>query len=98
MDIFRIEVSRRTDEFLKIAAAIAKEGIFSVEGEVYKRKIENKLPEKLQEWYQKKDLYLMTTKDIGDELFNGDIAAILASDFKSLDKLYRFLWSIRRGV
>jgi len=97
MDIFRTEISRRTDEFLKIAAAIAKDGIFSVEGEAYKRKIENKLPEKLQEWYQKKNLYLMTTSDIGDELFNGNIAVKLASDLKTLDKLYKFLWSIRRA-
>jgi len=94
MDIFRTEISRRSDEFMKIAAAIAKDKIFSVEGEEYKRRIENKLPEKLQEWYQKKNLYLMTTRDIGIELFNGDIAAILASGFKTLDKLYRFLWSI----
>jgi uncharacterized protein (TIGR02453 family) len=95
MDLFRIEMNRRTDEFLKIASAIARDKIFTVEGETYKRKIENKLPEKLQEWYQKKNLYLMTEHDIGKELFNGDIAATLESDFKSLEKLYKFLWSIK---
>jgi len=95
MDLFRIEITKRSDEFLKIASAIAKDGIFSVEGEAYKRKIENKLPEKLQEWYQKKNLYLMTTRDLGKELFNGDIAVKLGSGFKSLERLYKFLWSIK---
>ena len=95
MDLFRAEMTKRTDEFLKIAANIAKAGIFSIEGEAYKKRIENRLPEKLQEWYQKKNLYLMTTTDIGDELFNGDIAAALESGFKSLEKLYKFLWRIK---
>ena len=95
MDIFRSEITKRTDEFMKIASAISRYGIFSVEGESYKRRIENELPEKLQEWYQKKDLYLMTTRDLGEELFNRDISAMLISDFKSLDKLYGFLCSIK---
>jgi len=95
MDLFRQEMIGRDIEFSKIASAISKKGIFSVEGEAYKRKIDNPLPEKLQEWYQKKNLYLMRTCDIGDELFNGEIASILETGFKSLESLYKFLWSIK---
>lgn len=95
MDLFRQEMADSEDEFLKIASSIKKKGIFSVEGEVYKRKIENILPESLQEWYQKKNLYLMKTCDIGDEIFNGEITSILSDGFKSLEALYNFLWRIK---
>jgi len=96
MDLFRNEMTRREDEFLKIVTAISKKKIFTVQGESYKRKIENNLPDILQEWYQKKNLYLMITRNIGDELFNGSIASLLSEGFKSLESLYNFLWSIKQ--
>jgi len=96
MDLFRKEMVLREDEFARIAASISKKGIFSVMGESYKRKIENTLPGNLQEWYQKKNLYLMRTCNIGDEMFNGQIASILTAGFKSLEALYKFLWSIKQ--
>lgn len=95
MDLFRKEIDERADEFAKIASSVRKRGIFSVEGEAYKRKIENSLPESLQEWYQKKNLYLMRTCDIGDEIFSGEIASILTAGFRSLEELYNFLWRIK---
>jgi uncharacterized protein (TIGR02453 family) len=96
MDLFRNEMTERESEFEKIVSSISKKGIFSVQGEAYKRKIENTLSESLQEWYQKKNLYLMCTCEIGDELFDGEIALILSSGFKSLEGLYKFLWSIKQ--
>ena len=98
MDLLRSEIVKREDEFLKISSGITKKGIFTVQGEEYKRKLENTLSDKLQTWYQKKNLYLMRTCDIGDELFNGEIASILAEGFKSLDALYKFLWSVKLRV
>lgn len=98
MDLFRKEIADHADEFLKISSAISGKGIFSVMGESYKRKLENDLPESLQEWYQKKNLYLMRTCDIGDELFNGKVAEVLASGFRSLEKLYHFLWRVKPSV
>jgi len=70
--------------------------MFSLEGEAYKRRIENTLPETLQSWYQKKNLYLMRTCNIGEELFSGEIASILASGFKTLEDLYNFFRGIKR--
>lgn len=98
MDLLRKEMTGREDEFLKIVSSISRKGIFSIMGDSYKRKIENSLPEILQEWYQKKNLYLMRTCDIGDEVFNGEIASILAAGFKSLEALYKFMWSIKTGT
>ena len=95
MDLFRERMVKRGDDFSKIVSSISRKGIFSVEGEAYKRKLENSLPENLQEWYQKKNLYLMHTCNIGDELFSGEITSILSAGFKSLEALYNFLWSIK---
>ncbi len=96
MDRFRKELEVNGDAFRKIAQSISKKGIFSVMGDSYKKRIENSLPEALQEWYQKKNLYLMRTCDIGAEIFNGDIASILAEGFKSLEPLYKFLWRVKQ--
>lgn len=98
MDLFRKQMEVRGDEFIKIASSIAKKDIFSVMGDSYKRKIENTLPDSLQEWYQKKNLYLMRTCEIGDEIFNGEIASILTAGFKSLEALYKFMWCIKTGA
>jgi uncharacterized protein (TIGR02453 family) len=95
MNKYRETISLKRTEFEKITSSISKKGVFTVEGEVYKRKIPNDLPENLQEWYQKKNLYLMCSRDIGDELFTGKIADILIGDFKILEPLYRFLWSLK---
>ncbi len=95
MDRFRAEIIRREREFTKIADSIMRKKLFTVEGESYKRKIENTLPESFQQWYQKKSFYLMRGCDIGDELFSGDITGILIDGFSSLEPLYKFLWSIK---
>ncbi len=98
MDLFRNEMTVREDEFLKIVNSISKKKIFSLEGEAYKREIKNTLPESLQTWYQKKNLYLMRTCEAGEELFNGEIADILSTGFKSLETLYNFFWGIKLNV
>jgi len=95
MDLFRNEMTDRLDEFAKIASSIKKKGIYSVGGDLYKRRLENTLPESMQEWYQRKNLYLMRTSEAGKELFSGEIASILADGFRSLEALYKFLWSIK---
>jgi uncharacterized protein (TIGR02453 family) len=95
MNTYREIISLKRAEFEKIISSISKNGIFTVEGEVYKRKIPNDLPENFQEWYQKKNLYLMCSRDIGDELFTGKIAETLVSGFRILEPLYKFLWSLK---
>ncbi len=95
MDLFRNEMIEREDEFLKIVNSISKKKIFLLEGETYKREIKNELPETLQPWYQKKNLYLMRTCEAGEELFNGEIADILSTGYRSLESLYNFLWGIK---
>jgi uncharacterized protein (DUF2461 family) len=95
MDAFRIKMSSRQAQFEKIHSIIIKKGIFSIEGEAYKRYIPNNLPEKLQVWYQKRNLYLMCTRDSGSELFSAEIADILISGFKSLAPLYKFLMDLK---
>lgn len=96
MNKLREKITANREEFGKIASSLSRKRIFSVEGEVYKRELPNRLPEKFQTWYQRKNLYLMCTRDNGDELFSGKIAEILQTGFISLKPLYRFL--INRSI
>lgn len=95
MDSFRREVSERSTVFSKISSSIRRAGIFSVEGEDYKRRIENNLSEELQVWYQKKSFYLVRNVDGLENLIDGSVADILIKGFKSLEPLYRFIWSAK---
>lgn len=98
MDSFRKELTERRDEFLKISSSIRRAGIFSVEGEDYKRKIENILPDELQSWYQKKSFYLVRNVDSMEQLVDGSVADILEKGFRSLEPLYRFIWSAKGEI
>lgn len=95
MNALREKMISDREEFEKIAASISRKGIYSVEGEMYKKRLPNDLPEKLQIWYQKKNLYLMCSRDIGNELFSGEIAEMLISGFKSLAPLYSFFTGLK---
>ncbi len=93
MDGFRREMNNRVEEFKKISSSIKRAGIFSVEGEDYARRLDNSLPAELQVWYQKKSFYLVCNADDNSALINGKVAEMLEKGFRSLEPLYRFIWS-----
>lgn len=91
MDNFRDNIIHNQKEFkLKTQLIISDVG-FKIEGEDYKRKLENELPEYFQPWMQKKSLWLQKTKPIGKELYSNVFAEKIKDDFISLEWLYNFL-------
>ena len=55
---FREMIDENPKEFLKAISFFAKQRTFVLEGEKYKRIIDASKPENIQQWYQRKNMYL----------------------------------------
>jgi len=69
----------------------SRQRVFEVEGEKYKRILDKTKSEKIQQWYQWKNLYLMRTRKIEKRLFSPKLVDDLKADFKIAAPLYHFL-------
>lgn len=90
MDNVRDNIAYDAKEFEKQTKLILKND-FEIGGEEYKRQIPSELPEYFQQWIQRKSLYVVKKKPIGEEVFTANFAHIIAEEFKSLHWLYDFL-------
>lgn len=90
LDAYRAGIQRDPQGFAIMVSLLEKKK-FRAEGEMYKRKIDNPLPEDLQDWFQRKNLYFMKTCSIDDNIFSHGIVKVLQRDFTLLMPFYRFL-------
>jgi hypothetical protein len=91
MDIFREEISYDAEEFRRITQAAVLDRGYVINGEKYKRPIQNGLPEYFQPWIQCKSLWVSKTQPIGKELFSADFANRMTADFTAMEWLYHFM-------
>lgn len=61
-------IDENPKEFLKAISFFAKQKTFVLEGEKYKRIIDKTKSEKIQNWYQRKNMYLVCNRKIDDTL------------------------------
>jgi hypothetical protein len=66
-----------------------------LEGEKYKRIIDKIKPEKIQDWYQRRNLYLVCNRKIDDVLFSSKLVDDLASGFKLIAPFYYYWQNIK---
>jgi uncharacterized protein (TIGR02453 family) len=78
-------------EWRQALARYQGQDVFHIEGESYKRVRDPDKPDHLQEWYQRKNIFLVRNRDIGDRLFHRDLMTDLESGFQLLASLYHFL-------
>ena len=97
MDIFRESIDKNPGIFLHTFNTILDEGSFVIEGDMYKKRIPNNLPEELQVWYQRKNIYLVCNRKIDDDLFSDTIFFTLQKEFERLAPFYYFLWGLKEG-
>ncbi|MCL2719374.1 MAG: DUF2461 domain-containing protein [Lachnospiraceae bacterium] len=92
MDLYRKAISDREDEFSDLVTCIKKGGVFIPEGEKYKKNIYNGSSDIICEWYNRKNIYVVSHSDNNQELFDFDfLSKKLSAHFNSLAKLYYFL-------
>ena len=95
MSKFREMIDENPKEFLKAIAFFAKQRTFVLEGEKYKRIIDKTKPEEIQDWYQRKNMYLVCNRKIDDTLFSCKLVEDLVSGFKLITPFYHYLQKIR---
>ncbi len=95
MALFRTLIENKTSDFEKATAFYKKQKTFILEGEKYKRTINDTLPESIQEWYQRKNFYLVCSRKIDDILFSPQLLDELKEGFKMLSDLYLFLLNVK---
>jgi uncharacterized protein (TIGR02453 family) len=91
MSKFRQVIDENPKEFLKAISFFDKQKIFVLEGEKYKRIIDENKPEKIQHWYQRKNMYLVCNRKIDDTLFSSKLVDDLISGFGLIAPFYNFL-------
>ncbi len=97
MSRFREMIDDNPKEFLKAISFFDKQKTFVLEGEKYKRIIGKTKPEKIQDWYQRKNMYLVCNRKIDDALFSSKLVDDLACGFNMIAPFYHYLQKITLG-
>lgn len=97
MDNMREFIDENPDEFLKLVSPFMKKKQFELEGDQYKRIMDETQPKEIQTWYQRRNLYLVCNKKIDDTLFSNKLVEELYKGFKLLAPFYHFLWEMKGG-
>ena len=92
---FREMIDENPEEFLKTISFFEKQKNLVLEGEKYKRIIDKTKPEKIQNWYQRKNMYLVCNRKIDKTLFSDKLVDNLASNFKMISPLYHYFQKIK---
>lgn len=98
MSIFREMIDEDPDEFLNEISFYSKQKTFVLEGEKYKRILDENKPKKIQDWYQRKNLYLVCNREIDDVLFSSKLVDDLSRGFKQVAPFYHYLQKIKHRV
>jgi uncharacterized protein (TIGR02453 family) len=91
MNKFRQVIDENPKEFLKAISFFDKQKTFVLEGEKYKRIIDKSKPEKIQHWYQRKNMYLVCNRKIDDTLFSNKLVDDLKYGFGLISPFYNFM-------
>lgn len=92
MDRFRERIDKEPQEFLKVISFYSKQQVFAVEGDKYKRTLDESKPEEIQEWYQRRNLYLVCNRRDDDRLLSSRLLDDLIEGFALVAPLYHYLW------
>ncbi|MDO4551623.1 MAG: DUF2461 domain-containing protein [Planctomycetia bacterium] len=92
---FRKFVDFYPEDFLNAISFFNKKH-FCVDGDYYKRRVENVHPASVQPFYQAKTFFLTHVAEHDQILFSRRILSVLKRNFESLKPLYDFLWRAKQ--
>lgn len=95
MDSLREMIVRKSKEFFKVVSLYSEQKVFVAEGEKYKRILNNAISEEFQDWYQRKNLYLVCNRGIDDTFFSRKLLNDLESGFGLITPFYHYLWTLK---
>jgi uncharacterized protein (TIGR02453 family) len=88
---FRHQIDEDPQSFLKAIAWFARQDVFTLEGERYKRPIGADKPEPIRTWYRFKSFYLSCDKKIDGTILSARLANQLAKHFHLAAPLYHYI-------
>ncbi len=97
MSKFREMIDENPKEFAKAISFLDKQKTFVLEGDKYKRIIDKSKPEKIQDWYQRKNMYLVCNRKIDNVLFSSKLVDDLIYGFGLIAPFYHYLQKIKLG-
>jgi uncharacterized protein (TIGR02453 family) len=95
MDRYRQMIDEKPREFLKAISPFSRERLFEVAGEKYKRILDESKTEEIQDWYQRRNLYLVCNREFDDRLFGAELVDDLMFAFHLAAPFYHYLWKAR---
>ena len=95
MDKFRERIDQKSEEFFKAISFYFNQEIFVVEGEQYKKMLDQSKSEEIQLWYQRKNLYLVCNREADQRLFGRSLLTDLMDGFELLAPFYHYLWQVK---
>ena len=95
MKQLRDSIDEDQKSFKKAISFYKKHSHFELEGEMYKKIFDKEKSPEIMEWYQRRNLYLISTHNVDSQLFGDTFIDKIVNDFNLLEPLYRYLWKIR---
>jgi uncharacterized protein (TIGR02453 family) len=97
MDRLRAEIESKPEWFLREVAFLGGQDAFVAEGDLYKIALRPDLPQELQEWHRRRNLYLVCNRQADETLFSRLIVDELRRGFALLAQFYGYLWQVGKG-
>ncbi len=91
---FRKSIDQNLSEFKKLIQIFSSQNVFVIEGDKYKKNFNVDYPENIMDWYKRKNIDLMCHNKIDKLLFSLDLPIKLKNDFKLINQIYRYMWSL----
>lgn len=95
MELLRKAIDDDPKKFVQTIAFYSKQSIFTIEGEQYVKIFDKSKPEQIQNWYQRRNLYLVCNRSIDQHLFSDQLIDTLIEGFRMLAPLYNYFWEIK---
>jgi len=95
---FRQQIDDDPRSFLKAIGWFAKQDVFTLEGERYKRPLGQDKPEPVRTWYGYKSFYLTCSRKIDDAILSPGFANQLRKHFALAAPLYHYIHRIASQV
>lgn len=97
MDKFRRKIDKEPKEFLEAISFYSQQQDFVLEGEEYKKILDETKPGEVQNWYQRRNLYLVCNRKIDNRIFSREFIDDLVLGFDILAPFYHYLWKITKN-
>jgi len=95
MHRLREALDANPQEFHKAISFFPKQKVFVVEGEKYKKVLNENKPEEIRDWYQRKNFYLVCNRKIDQRLLSGHLVDDLLSGFNLVAPFYHYLMQLK---